>query len=55
MFYLQGDSGGALVHKGEVIGLVSWGMNCNDATYPSVFTNVLDPEISSFIREQTGL
>ncbi|CAH0402717.1 unnamed protein product [Chilo suppressalis] len=35
-----GDSGGPLIHKGVVIGLVSFGYSCGHTYYPGVYTNL---------------
>ncbi|KAL4712413.1 hypothetical protein ACJJTC_001574 [Scirpophaga incertulas] len=35
-----GDSGGPLIHKGVVIGLVSFGYSCGHNYYPGVYTNL---------------
>ncbi|GAB0100455.1 trypsin alpha-3 [Sergentomyia squamirostris] len=40
----HGDSGGPMVVKGEIIGLVSWGVACAQIDFPGVYTNV------SFLR-----
>ncbi|CAG4990712.1 unnamed protein product [Parnassius apollo] len=36
----QGDSGGPLYYNGIIIGIVSWGLGCGNATYPGVSTAV---------------
>ena len=36
----QGDSGGPLIHKGKLVGLTSWGVGCNDGTFPGVYARV---------------
>uniref|UniRef100_A0A1I8NNC3 Peptidase S1 domain-containing protein n=1 Tax=Stomoxys calcitrans TaxID=35570 RepID=A0A1I8NNC3_STOCA len=35
-----GDTGGPLVYKGELVGLVSWGRGCARPNFPSVYTYV---------------
>ncbi|XP_055389743.1 trypsin-like [Condylostylus longicornis] len=48
-----GDSGGPLTYNGYLIGLVSWGHDCGDKDYPSVFTRVplYDTWISNTMRD----
>ncbi|XP_020559208.1 trypsin isoform X3 [Oryzias latipes] len=36
----KGDSGGPLMCRGRVYGLVSWGNGCGDAKFPGVYTAV---------------
>jgi len=45
----SGDSGGGLVYSNpnnndelELVGIVSWGIDCNKPLYAAVFTNVCD-------------
>ncbi|CAG7726647.1 unnamed protein product, partial [Allacma fusca] len=48
---IVGDSGGALMCKGVVAGIVSWGTDpCVQAEYPSVFANAAS--VRSWIDEQ---
>lgn len=45
----QGDTGGPLVVKNELVGLVSWGRGCGREGYPGVYTNV--PFYKEWINE----
>lgn len=36
-----GDAGGALVYKGNALGLISWGNGCANSDYPGVYTNLV--------------
>ncbi|XP_041674968.1 trypsin beta-like [Drosophila eugracilis] len=38
----SGDSGGPLVSNGELVGIVSFGMNCAHPKYPGVYANVAE-------------
>ncbi|XP_076249198.1 chymotrypsin-2-like [Calliopsis andreniformis] len=38
--HCKGDSGGPLMVRGKLAGLVSWSKNCADKVYPSVYTRV---------------
>ncbi|XP_041972817.1 trypsin-1-like [Aricia agestis] len=51
----QGDSGGAAIQDGMVVGVVSFGRGCGQALSPSVFADVASPLLRDFISEQTGL
>lgn len=48
----QGDSGGPLDSDGKLLGIVSFGQGCARPNYPGVYTNVANPEILSFLRDQ---
>jgi trypsin len=49
----QGDSGGPLAVNGVLVGLVSWGVGCAEASYPGVYSNVAS--LRDFVTEQTGV
>ena len=36
----HGDSGGPLVHNNQLIGVVSWGIQCALPNYPGVYANI---------------
>ncbi|XP_066591615.1 ovochymase-1-like [Prorops nasuta] len=36
----KGDSGGPLIVKGKLVGLVSWSKNCSLTDYPTVYTRI---------------
>lgn len=36
----SGDSGGPMVCNGQQAGIVSWGMQCADSSYPGVYTDI---------------
>ncbi|XP_055610101.1 chymotrypsin-1-like [Uranotaenia lowii] len=48
----NGDSGGPLICNGYQIGIVSWGSAKCAIEMPAVFTNITNPAIRDFIREQ---
>ncbi|XP_068624611.1 trypsin-7-like [Battus philenor] len=45
----QGDSGGAAVSYGKLVGLSSFGFGCGRGI-PGVYTNISDPQIAAWIR-----
>ncbi|KAH8253261.1 hypothetical protein KR032_004548 [Drosophila birchii] len=42
-----GDSGGGVIYKSQLCGIVSWGLGCANAQYPGVYTSV--HRVRSFI------
>ncbi|KAH9628949.1 hypothetical protein HF086_006318 [Spodoptera exigua] len=54
LFLLQGDSGGAAVSLGRLIGLSSFGFGCG-RNMPGVYTNISDRGIRDWIYENTGV
>ncbi|KAF9808028.1 hypothetical protein SFRURICE_017200 [Spodoptera frugiperda] len=50
----QGDSGGAAVSHGKLIGLSSFGFGCG-RSMPGVYTNISDQGIREWIHEYTGI
>uniref|UniRef100_A0A1B0D824 Uncharacterized protein n=2 Tax=Phlebotomus papatasi TaxID=29031 RepID=A0A1B0D824_PHLPP len=46
----QGDSGGAVVQNGKLVGLVSFGYQCALENFPGVNTNIVAPSIRNFIQ-----
>jgi len=49
----NGDSGGPLVVEGTLVGIVSWGIGCTEAGYPTVYSNVAT--LRSFVTQETGV
>ncbi|KAJ9597878.1 hypothetical protein L9F63_011244 [Diploptera punctata] len=49
----KGDSGSPLVIKGELAGIVSWGMGCNVREHPGVYSNIAT--LREFITSNTGI
>lgn len=50
----SGHGGGPVtLNNEEAVGIISWGDKCS--TGPSVYTNIADGEIRSFIKDVTGL
>uniref|UniRef100_A0A1I8ML77 Peptidase S1 domain-containing protein n=1 Tax=Musca domestica TaxID=7370 RepID=A0A1I8ML77_MUSDO len=45
----QGDSGGPAIRKGELCGIVSWGVGCADKNHPGIYTSI--PVVRDFIDE----
>lgn len=50
----QGDSGGAAVSFGKLVGLSSFGFGCG-RKLPGVYINVSDHGIRKWIRNYTGV
>ncbi|CAG9822921.1 unnamed protein product [Phaedon cochleariae] len=49
----QGDSGGPAVIKGEVVGIVSWGISCAEPSYPGVYAKV--SALRNWIYQNSGI
>ena len=49
----KGDSGSPLVIEGKLTGIVSFGMGCNVAAFPGVYTNIAT--LRNFITYHTGI
>ncbi|XP_030385677.1 seminase [Scaptodrosophila lebanonensis] len=47
----SGDSGGPVVYRGQVCGIVSWGFGCARAAFPGVYTSVASPRVQHFIQQ----
>lgn len=46
----SGDSGGPVVYRGQVCGIVSWGFGCGRQEFPGVYTNVANLRVNTFIK-----
>lgn len=46
----SGDSGGPVVYRGQVCGIVSWGIGCARPEYPGVYTNVANLKVNSYVK-----
>nr|CAD7412409.1 unnamed protein product [Timema poppensis] len=49
----QGESGGPLMADGELVGIVSWGVDCGKPEYPGVYTRV--SVLRDWIQEYSGV
>ncbi|XP_071451620.1 trypsin-1-like [Hetaerina americana] len=49
----QGDTGGPLVSRGKLVGMVSWGQHCFDSNKPVVYA-AINP-IRKWIRKHMGI
>jgi trypsin len=49
----NGDFGGPLVFRGQLVGIASWGIGCADGQHPGVYTNIAS--LKSFITQVTGV
>ncbi|CAG2053116.1 unnamed protein product [Timema podura] len=49
----KGESGGPLMADGELVGIVSWGVDCGKPEYPGVYTRV--GVLRDWIREYSGV
>lgn len=48
----RGDSGGPIVDKNKTLfGIVSWGGNCKETTFPKVYAKISSPDIFNFIQD----
>lgn len=55
----DGDTGGPLTYKdngvSKLLGVTSFGFDCDNIFYPGVFARIAEPRIRSWIRERTGI
>ncbi|XP_028158543.1 trypsin-7-like [Ostrinia furnacalis] len=51
----QGDSGGAAVSRGRVVGISSFGYGCGRYNIPGVYINISEENIREWIRGYTGV